>query len=302
MPDARILVIRGGAVGDFILTLPVLAALRSNLPNARLEVLGYQHIANLAVAGGIADRVRGIEERGFATFFARNAPLPREQVEYFRTFGVIISFLYDPDEIFQENIRSCSPAQFIVGPHRPDETGTVHATDVLLKALERLAIFGAPNEPRLAVPAAAPPGPGRWLAAHPGSGSERKNWPEARWAELLGWVTNSTDWNVLLIGGEAEGKRIECLAAALPAGRVRVSLNAPLVELAAILSGCEGFIGHDSGLTHLAAAVGLPGVVLWGHTNESVWRPRCATMRILRSPAGLTGISVQKATGALGEL
>ena len=50
MPENKILVIRGGAIGDFILTLPVLAALRRQFPQTRLEVLGYPHIARLAVA------------------------------------------------------------------------------------------------------------------------------------------------------------------------------------------------------------------------------------------------------------
>ena len=80
MPDNRILVVRGGAIGDFVLTLPVLMALRRNLPSARLEVLGYTHIAGLAVAGGLADRVRGLEERGFATFFARGVAIDRKSV------------------------------------------------------------------------------------------------------------------------------------------------------------------------------------------------------------------------------
>ena len=55
--DGRILVIRGGAIGDFILTLPVLAALRAQFPQARLVVLGYPHIASLALAGELADEV-----------------------------------------------------------------------------------------------------------------------------------------------------------------------------------------------------------------------------------------------------
>ena len=50
----RILVIRGGAIGDFILTLPVLSALRQQFPETQIEVIGYPHIVQLAVAGGLA--------------------------------------------------------------------------------------------------------------------------------------------------------------------------------------------------------------------------------------------------------
>src|SRR5580704_9064672 len=98
------LVIRGGAIGDFILTLPVLAALRGQFPRTEIELLGYPHIAQLALAGGLVRRVQSIEARSLAGFFARNGELAPELMEYFAGFHLIISFLYDPDEIFQANL------------------------------------------------------------------------------------------------------------------------------------------------------------------------------------------------------
>jgi ADP-heptose:LPS heptosyltransferase len=109
-----------------------------------------------------------------------------------------------------------------VGPHRPDETRQRHAVDVFLQPLERLAIFDADRVPRLNLPDlsfdALPSG--NWLALHPGSGSERKNWPERNWAELLKYLVESTDFGFLLVGGEAEGERLDRLAAALPPHRI----------------------------------------------------------------------------------
>ena len=147
----RILVIRGGAIGDFILTLPAIAALRRQFPQAHLEVLGYPHIAQLAVAGGLADRVQPIEARGLAGFFARGGTLEPDLMDYFSEFDVVISYLYDPDEIFKNNICRCLVGQFIVGAHRPDEADRIHATQVFLKPLERLAIFDADPVPRLSL-------------------------------------------------------------------------------------------------------------------------------------------------------
>src|SRR5882672_758992 len=100
----KILVIRGGAIGDFILTLPAIAALRGQFPEAHLEVLGYPHITQLALSAGLVDRVQAIEARALAGFFARNGELEEDLVDYFSEFDVVISFLYDPDEIFQENV------------------------------------------------------------------------------------------------------------------------------------------------------------------------------------------------------
>jgi len=126
----KILVIRGGAIGDFILTLPAIAALRNQFPGAHLEVLGYPHIVQLAVAGGLVDRVQSIEARALAGFFARGGALEPDLADYFSQFDLMVSYLYDPDGIFRTNVSRCSRAQFIAGPHRPDERVPLHAAKV----------------------------------------------------------------------------------------------------------------------------------------------------------------------------
>lgn len=295
-PRGKILVVRGGAIGDFVLTLPVLAALRQQFPEAHLEVLGYSQIAQLAAAGGLVDQVRSIEARALAGFFARRGELDGELSLYFNEFSIIISYLYDPDEFFQQNVLRCSNAQFILGPHRPDETQRVHATEVFLKPLERLAIFGADAVPQLklnSTDATRLPA-GRWLVVHPGSGSEKKNWPEKNWSELLGELTAHSDFQLLLVGGEAEGDRLKRLAAPLPVNRVRVMQSVPLAELAAVLRHGDAFVGHDSGITHLAAALGLPNLVLWGDTVEEIWRPRSPGTIVLKDPRGLAALPVKQ--------
>jgi heptosyltransferase-3 len=301
----KILVIRGGAIGDFILTLPAIAALRRQFPEAHLEVLGYPHIVQLAMAGGLVDRVSPIEARALAGFFARNGQLFEELADYFSEFDLIISYLYDPDAIFRTNVGRCSPAQFIACPHRPDEQMQVHAAKVYLKPLERLAIFDADHVPRLHIdrnltvagpshsPNEASESAPR-LALHPGSGSERKNWPEDRWAELLQRLVDLTPFNLLMVGGEAEGERLQRLAAALAPTRCRVAQNLPLAQLALLLARCQGFVGHDSGISHLAAAVGLPVLVLWGAADEVIWRPPGEQVIILRHSAGLERLPVGK--------
>ncbi len=300
----KILVIRGGAIGDFILTLPVLAALRRQFPDAELEVLGYPHIAQLAVAEGLATRVQSIEARALAGFFARNGDLAESLEVYFSEFNLIISYLYDPDEIFQANIGRCSRAQFIAGPHRPDDRLSLHATEVFLKPLERLAIFDADSVPRLEVEKAFETTAltGRWLAVHPGSGSESKNWPEQKWLELLQHLIQSTTLHLLIVGGEAERERVRRLESALPATRLKVLQNAPLKEVARWIASCVGFIGHDSGISHLAAAVGRRCLILWGGSAEAVWRPLAREMTVVRDSGGLEGLSVPVVINHLEQL
>jgi heptosyltransferase-2 len=296
----KILVIRGGAIGDFILTLPAIAALRTQFPEAHLEVMGYPHIAQLGAAAGFVDKVQSIESRALACFFARGGQLSEDLADYFSEFDIIVSYLYDPDLVFQSNVALCTGAQFIAGPHRPDETGNASASQVFLKPLERLAIFDADPIPRLGLPAVVPV-PGQ-VALHPGSGSESKNWPEEKWAGLLEMIASTTPFSVVLVGGEAEGAKLQRLAATFPPARLRVAQSVPLAELAALLASCASFVGHDSGISHLAAAVGLPCVILWGHTNERIWRPPGGKILLLQDPRGLTHIPVSKVCSALNEV
>jgi len=292
-----ILVVRGGALGDFILTLPVLAALRLRFPRRRLEILGYPSAASLAVAAGLADDVAALESPRLAGFFVPDGSWPAEVAAWFAGFECILSFLHDPAGVFRSNLARCSSANFIAGPHRPDESLGIHATELLLRPLQALGIRGADPRPRLplSAPLARPPR----LALHPGSGSDRKNWPEPRWAELLQRLARQTACDFLLIGGEAEGDRCARLAAALPHGRVRLAQNLPLPDLARLMRACSAFLGHDSGVTHLAAALDLPGLALWGETDLTTWRPQSPRLKILRHPGGLEALPVPAVWAAL---
>ena len=292
---SQILVLRGGAIGDFVLTLPVFAALRARYPEARIEIVGYPRIAELALAGGWADALRPIEAPALASFFSPQAPLDASWAAYFSGASLIVSYLHDPEGVFAANVRRCTPAPYIQGPHRPQEGCGRHATEVLLDPLRAIGIAPGDGVPRLAVEPWPMPAPAVWLAAHPGSGSERKNWPESRWRQLLVAWLRLTPCHLVIIGGEAEGERTRrlreaCRAAGIASDRVRTLENASLIEVARHLKACAWFLGHDSGITHLAAALGVPGLALWGETDAVVWRPRSDRLGLLREPGGLAAI------------
>ena len=298
MNRGAILVIRGGAMGDFIVTMPVLAALRERFPETRLELVAYPGPASLAVASGQAHAFRSIESRGLAGYFARHGALDPDWAAYFSGFNIIFSFLYDPDGFFQQNVVSVTKAQFIAGPHRPDETKFLHVTEQFLEPLQRLAIFEPDPVPRLWLGSHLDPSTPE-LALHPGSSSESKNWPEKNWAALLTDLVDTTDLRFFLFGGEAEGERLSRLAPQIPSERREVWNGRPLAELAVRLNRASAFVGHDTGPGHLAAALGLPGLTLWGTTNDLVWRPRSERFKLLKPPGGLATLSVAEVRNAL---
>lgn len=278
----RVLVIRGGAVGDFILTLPALRLLRESLPDNEVEVLGYPGISALAVAAGLADRTRALEHGGMARLFARGAAIDPELAAYLAGFNLVLSYLYDPDGIFRDNLVRAGVKTLIEGPHHV-QPGQGHAALQLARPLERLALFledgdwRRPFFPRPAPVAATPV-----IALHPGSGSERKNWPLERWLEVAAGL-RAGGWRVVFVTGEAEEARGQL--AQIPGGW-EVWHQRPLPELAGLLGGCAGFLGHDSGMSHLAAACGLPCLLLFGPTDPGVWAPPQAGVRVLRAAQG----------------
>jgi heptosyltransferase-2 len=297
----RILVIRGGAIGDFVLTLPVLAALRKTFPQARLEILCYPRIASLAILGELAAAVHSLESPGLVGFFTRSSELNADWKSFFGRFDLILSFAYDPENVFERNIKHCTQARFISGPHRPPISATNHATEVFLKSLESLGIADADRVPKLSFKREEATLRPR-VAAHPGSGSSEKNWPEAKWLAFLERLLSRTDADCLLLGGEAEGDRTQRFAAQLRSNRVQVASHLPLTDVAKLLTTCTAFVGHDSGISHLAAALDLPCLILWGQTNEAIWRPLGEKIKVLRAGEKLSELTEDRVLAELMSL
>jgi len=292
-------VFRGGAIGDFILTVPAIAALRQRFPGAWIEVFGYPHIARLAQAAGLVHRVQDLEAQPVARLFATDGELSPELRACLSGFDLVVSYLSDPDATLQRNVRAQMQGCFIQGPHRPEQAQRLHATQAYLRPLEQLGILKADPVARLSIRRQAPT---RKLAVHPGSGSERKNWPEAQWRQLMGRLIECSPIDLLLVGGEAEGRRLERLAEGMPVERFELAKNVPLVELAERIQSCVAFVGHDSGITHLAAAVGVPCLALWGDTCEEIWRPLGERVTLLKEGAGLAHLSVERVASAIRTL
>jgi ADP-heptose:LPS heptosyltransferase len=116
------------------------------------------------------------------------------------------------------------------------------------------------------------------LAIHPGSGSPVKNWSPESFAKVADRVSGRT--KVLLISGPAQDG-VEEVRRAMKNGRPLVAENLSLLQLAALLRRSTTYLGNDSGITHLAAALGLPTVAIFGPTDPAIWGPRGPEVRIL---------------------
>ncbi len=299
----KVLFIRGGAIGDFILTLPAIQLLRTTLPDTAVEILGYLPAIELAKAANLADATRSIEYGPLSNFFIPSGLLDPDLMAYFKSFSVVVSYLYDPDGFFRGNMERCGVSTLIEGPHRVETAEDAEpAAAQLAKPLERLALFLEEPFVRLQLKAEHATKARQFLetkknvssatkliALHPGSGSPRKNWSFESWLEVAERLHGKFPGSAfLIVSGEAEDRTItEFLSLMFQRQLPFVHAHhLPLPEISALLSEAAIFLGHDSGISHLAAASGVPCVLAFGPTDPDIWAPKNPGVKTVSAPEG----------------
>jgi len=285
----RLLVARGGALGDFLLTLPAIRALRDALPDTQINILANKSIASLVPEAVEINSIRWLDDPGLAPVFIREGNLAEEWREYFRRHDLVVSYLHDPEKVFEVNVRSFGVARFVAGPSKIATAGP-HAAVQLAQPVRELGISITDFAPRLQIgdraraDARQKLGASPVIALHPGSGSARKNWPMANWIALTEYLIERTV-PITIIGGEADCGQIAELQNRFENEPISFAVDWPLPDLAALLARLI-FIGHDSGVSHLAAATGAASLVLFGPTDPQIWAPQNKNARVLSSSNG----------------
>lgn len=119
------------------------------------------------------------------------------------------------------------------------------------------------------------------VAVHPGSGGSRKCWPVSSFAAVIR-LLRRLDRRVLLLGGPADHERIEILQQ--EQSTPTMLLDAPLLEVARHLCQCGCYLGNDSGITHLAALLGVPTIAMFRASDPAVWHPVGPSVMVLYAP------------------
>ncbi len=250
----RRLLIRPGAIGDFILSLPAMECLcqgyvevwtaSQNVPLARFA----SHVCSIASTGldlvGIVEPEPGLIER-------------------LRGFDSIISWYGSNRPAFQAEVRKHN-LPFTFFPALPRDAAGPHAADFYLDQARTIGAGASDGIPRIACPVARE----NFAVIHPFSSSPKKNWPLARFRRLAAGLERGMPvrW--------CRGPEDPPLDDAVEIGN--------LYELACWLARARLYIGNDSGITHLAAAVGTPVLALFGPTDPRVWAPRGEHVRVAR--------------------
>ena len=277
----RRLFIRPGAIGDCLCWLPTLAAIGPE----DAEVWAPGPVLPLME---LAPRRRNLASTGFSLLGIPGARLPLGLVETLRSFDEILSWHgANRPELKEECDRLRLPVRFFEPLPRRDSAH--HVSDWFLR--QTSAWHGLDEEPsawrgeggrHFLLPSLAesstPKRPLR-VVIHPFSGSARKNWPMERYRRLAQSIDTFTRGGVSIqwCAGPED---------ALPEDLTQDAWRFEQLDvLARALAGTALFIGNDSGITHLAAMLGIPCVVFFGPESPQVWSPRGARVRLV-SPAG----------------
>lgn len=267
----RILVLRRGALGDSICFLPILHALRVSWPAARIDFAGAGEVAALFEERGVVQR--GLSSETLGLWRLQGTAGPRAGVT-FAGWDRLVGDLAGLD-------RAGLPAATSIDV-RIDEESDISAPAQLVARARRAWPVAWPEidiVPRL--PAERSGAAGRiWL--HPGSGSPRKNWPG--FAALAARLTRE-GFEVAVSWGEADDAVRARLRPRLGESVEQLDRR-PLRELARCLASAAVFVGNDCGVTHLAAALGVPTVALFGPTRPAVWAPLGTHVRVVPFGAG----------------
>ena len=282
-PDAlqKICAIFPGALGDFICFLPALQALGRN---ASIDLFARSEFAEIAPAG---ITVGSIERPEISGLF-RQEPGGNDQAQrFFRRYDTLYSWHGSADEEFVSRLKTMTNGQALVFPFRPAHGGT-HQASYYLGCVNAAGDLSA--EPVIAVRAEA----ARWceefwdrhalrgraiLTIAPGSGSRKKNWPQESFLAVAEWWCKTTAGAVILLIGPVEQERggVDQLR-----DRCVIAQDLSLSRAAALLSRSFVYLGNDSGISHLAAALGVRTVALFGPSDPRQWAPRGARVTVLR--------------------
>jgi ADP-heptose:LPS heptosyltransferase len=261
-----LLVLRALGLGDLLTGLPALRALAEAFPRHRRLLAAPRALAPLARLGGAVDEVMDVT--GLAPLPA--APPPDVAVN-----------LHGPGLQSHQVLLAAQPRRLVAFQHAeiPQTRGAPrwradeHEVERWCRLLVEHGIAADPTRLELTPPVApVPPGAVGATLIHPGAASAARRWPADRWAAVA-HAERAAGRPVIVTGGAGEIPLARAVArrAGLEAGAVQAGTD--LEQLTALVAAAARVVVGDTGIAHLATALGTPSVVLFGPTPPALWGP-----------------------------
>jgi len=300
---ARVLLLRLERIGDLLMALPGVAAVRALAPQARIDLVVGSWNEDLARAIPFVDTVETLD----AAWLARRGeglkvPALVGAARRWRQRHYDLAINFEPD--VRSNLMIAVAGASWAAGYRSAGGGALldqaldydpraHTTDNAVRLVS--TVFGSaaqssshslltiPEEHRRRAEAIVGPRPGPLIALHVSGGRPVKQWPPERFAEVARQLAVERRATILLTGSPADRPLIDELTRGLPAGSyVDTSTADNLLTVAALLAQADLLITGDTGPMHLAAAVGTPIVAVFGPSDPRRYAPRGPHDRVVR--------------------
>jgi heptosyltransferase III len=282
----KVLLIRAGALGDTLMLMPAIAFLRKK---AEITLVGrYPGIDYLKP---YVDQCIDYERSGWYRLFMEWAG--ENPVRGLQAPDQVVAFLGDPEGGLVERLRAWFPdASIRIFPVFPPEQDNIHIALYMALSIEAA---GLPIKARLCfedsfkMPLMTDQHPSSrngGIVLHPGSGSADKNYPGGIWLNLIRLLKDryrGRSRRIVLLLGPAEEGLLPFFRKTLHEGDAELIYCPEKEELIRILSQAPLYIGHDSGITHLAAMMGLSVIAVFRKSSPERWSPLGPAVRIIRA-------------------
>lgn len=277
----RVIVLKPCCIGDAVMALPTIEALHAALPDTRIDVWTGRHSRPIFEQHPAVQSVSAVPD------IPRITDLPALLLRL-RASDADAVLILDRSRMLDRVAHYSGIAR--VASVQRDGASDRHESDCYLDALRALGIAAPPQAPMLELSDAqrtlarartASLG-GRFVVLHPG-GAENpgarmhtKRWPVEHWVEIVNWLADQGIAPVMT-GSAAErglGLEVAARSGAGIEGAVVLAGDLDLMESAAVAAQALAFVGPDTGMSHLAAATGVPTIAIFGPTNPARYAPR----------------------------
>lgn len=285
--------IHPGAIGDVLLSVPAMRRLRIRYPQHQVVLCAKESIAEVLLGGVVIDARMSVDGIACADLFEPDAPCKGELKEWLSRCDCAIAWMQDPDGNVTKSLRTAGAKEAIVRSPFSSGIKATHQSDRFCEIVDGVGAPRAEFDPmpisddlrarglacldNFGIGIVRP-----LVMVHPGSGSPQKSVAVREMAEMIARL-HGEGISPVVIEGPADKKYVDDLSESL-SFPVPVLRGVSLATLAGALTYANLFVGHDSGVTHLAALLGVRTVAIFGPTDSSRWAPLGSHVTVMEGP------------------
>lgn len=291
-----VLIVHPGTLGDILLSVEAIRELRKALPSHHVVWVGQSEVGRFLLECQEVHEIIGIEGPFLSSFFSGSTPVDDRLKGILERCTHCVCWMVDHDEKIANRLQSLGIRVIIQSP-QDFELINFHLEERFMRTLrpweiradsyrKRQAFFNKFFSPceidhcRSKFSFIDTP----YIVIHPGSGSRHKCVPPSLVAAVARGLLERSGFSLVILSGPADQCQVDSLLCEIPPGMTHLVSNQSLSTVAILLKKAALYIGHDSGISHLAAGVGTPSIVLFGPTNSRYWAPRGDHVTVIQGP------------------